>query len=111
GAPALVGLDRAELSVLVPACAADADLPLEAVLFGHGLFGSAEEYAQGSLLQRIADDHCVVVFATDWIGLSSRQLALAAFAVNDLNRAGALADMLGQSVVNFIALERLVRGE
>jgi hypothetical protein len=80
------------------------------VVFGHGLFGSAEGYIGDNFLQQIANDNCVVVVAGDWIGLTERQITSAALSANDLNRSHALVEKLGQAVINFIALEQLVRG-
>ena len=79
-------------------------------LFGHGLFGSGEGYIEDDLLQELANDNCVVVLAGDWIGLTERQITSAALSANDLNNSHALVEKLGQSVINFIALEHLVRG-
>src|SRR5678810_804242 len=80
------------------------------VVFGHGLFGSAEGYIGDDFLQQIANDNCVVVVAGDWIGLTERQITSAALSANDLNKSHALVEKLGQAVINFIALEQLVHG-
>jgi hypothetical protein len=111
GAPVLDdALGTANLAAIIPACVTTAELPLETVIFGHGLFGTGAGYVEDRFLQEIANEHCVVIFASDWIGLSERQLSLAAFAANDFNKSNALSEMLGQGVINFIALEHLVRG-
>ena len=85
------------------------ELPL--MVFGHGLFGTGEEYLTDGFLQEVANDYCMIVVASDWIGLSARQLADAARAANDLNRVNPLTDKLGQAVVNFVALQELARGQ
>jgi hypothetical protein len=51
-----------------------------------------------------------VIVAGDFIGLTSRQFALAPLAVNDLNRGPQIVEKLAQSVIDFIALESVTRG-
>jgi hypothetical protein len=51
-----------------------------------------------------------VIVAGDFIGLTNDQLTLAASAANDFNESGSLAEMLEQSVIDFISLEQIVRG-
>ena len=100
----------ANFAAAIPACVTTEPLPIPVVIFGHGLFGSAEGYITDTFLQEIANDNCVVVVAGDWIGLTERQITSAALSANDLNRSHALVEKLGQAVINFIALEHLVRG-
>jgi len=110
GVPAMDGMYPANFAAAIPACVASEPLPIPVVVFGHGLFGSAEGYIGDDFLQQIADDNCVVVVAGDWIGLTERQITSAALSANDLNRSHALVEKLGQAVINFISLEQLVRG-
>ena len=110
GLPKLDGTFSANFSVVIPACATTATLPLPTVIFGHGIFGSAEGYIEDNFLQEVAQNKCFVIIAGDFIGLTERQIATAAFAVNDLNRSHAMSEMLGQSIINFISLEQLTRG-
>lgn len=108
--PAMDGMYDANFAATIPACVTTAALPIPVVLFGHGLFGSAEDYVNDNFLQEIANDNCVVVVAGDFIGLTERQITSAALSANDLNRSHALVEKLGQSVINFIALEHIIRG-
>ncbi len=112
GEPTLDGMYDANFAAVVPACVAEAgtELPIPVVLFGHGLFGSGSEYVMDDLLPTIANQFCVVVVAGDFIGLTSRQVAVAARAANDVNTLDRLVDKLAQSVINFIALSHMVRG-
>jgi hypothetical protein len=110
GVPELDGVYHANYSAVIPACVATEPLPIPVVVFGHGLFGSAEGYVGDTFLQEVANDNCVVVVAGDWIGLTERQITSAALSANDLNRSHALVEKLAQGVINFIALEHLVRG-
>ena len=108
--PELDGMYDANFSAVIPACVATEPLPIPVVVFGHGLFGSAEGYVGDTFLQEIANDNCVVVVAGDWIGLTERQITSAALSANNVNRSHALVEKLAQGVINFIALEHLVRG-
>mgnify|MGYP001821895941 CR=1 FL=1 len=110
GTPQLTGTFDAPFGLLIPKCAETAPLPLPVMVFGHGIFGSGADYLDDNLMQDVAQDYCFIVAAGDFIGLSERQIALSAFASNDVNMVWDLTEKLGQSVINFIALEHLVRG-
>jgi hypothetical protein len=111
GAPMMNGLrSDARFAAIIPDCVQTQPLPRPTIIFGHGLFGSAEEYLNDDFVAQLAEDHCFVIIAGDFIGLTSRQLALAPLAVNDLNRGPQIADKLGQSVIDFMALENLAHG-
>src|SRR5690606_3763766 len=85
-------------------------LPRPTIIFGHGLFGSGEEYLTDDFVIDLAQDYCFVIIAGDFIGLTSRQLALAPLAVNDMNKGTGITEKLAQSVIDFIALETITRG-
>lgn len=108
--PVADGLRDARFAALIPACVTTETLPRPTIIFGHGLFGSSEEYLDDDFVIDLAQDHCLIVIAGDWIGLTSRQLALAPLAVNDLNRGPQITEKLAQSVIDFIALESITRG-
>jgi hypothetical protein len=80
------------------------------IVFGHGLFGSGEDFLNDSFLMKVANDNCVVGVATDWIGLSMNNVATAAYAVNDINKFPFVVDKLAQSVISTMALARIIRG-
>jgi hypothetical protein len=109
GRPMLNGTHPARFAAIVPSCVASAELPRPAIVFGHGVFGSAEEYLDDGFVQDLAEDYCFIIIAGDFIGLTKRQLAVAPLATNDLNRAPWLTDKLTQSIIDFIALEYLTR--
>jgi len=108
--PELAGLRDANFAALVPACVTTMPLPRPAIVFGHGLFGSAAEYLDDQFVIDLAQKYCLVIVAGDFIGLTSRQLALAPLAVNDMNKGPAIAEKLAQAVIDFIALETITRG-
>ncbi len=110
GGPELDGTYTANFAAIVPRCVTSAQLPVPALLFGHGLFGTGQDYVENDLLQQLANDQCVVILAGDWIGLTQRQIGSAVLSASDLNKSHALVEKLAQSVINFIALEHLVRG-
>lgn len=85
-------------------------LPRPTIIFGHGLFGSSQGYLDDGFVQQLAEDHCLVIIAGDFIGLTSRQLGAAGLAVTDLNRGPTITEKLAQSVIDFMALESLARG-
>lgn len=110
GTPTVMGMRDANFAAIVPSCVADQPLPRPTVLFGHGLFGSAEDYLDDGFTIDLAEDFCFVVIAGDFIGLTMRQLALAPLAANDVNQVFWITDKLQQSIVDFISLEQLMRG-
>ncbi|HEY6178485.1 MAG TPA: hypothetical protein VIX73_28725, partial [Kofleriaceae bacterium] len=110
GAPQMRGLRDAHFAAIIPACVATQPLPRPTIIFGHGLFGSSDETLSDGFVLQLAEDHCLVMIAGDFIGLTSNQVAAAALAVTDLNRGATITEKLAQSVIDFIALESLARG-
>jgi len=110
GRPLMQGMRDANFAAIIPKCAETAQLPLPVIVFGHGLFGSGTDYLDDNFLFRVADQFCFVVVAGDFIGLTDRQITVAALAANDLNMASGITEKLAQSVIDFISLEHLVRG-
>lgn len=107
GAPVVMGTSEATAVALIPTCAT-AQAPAGILLFGHGFFGSIDE-AQGGYMRRVARDLCVVVVGGEWRGMMEDDLAVAAGALNDGNRALAFGERILQGIVDFIALEQLAR--
>jgi hypothetical protein len=110
GRPQHSGMRDAQISVIIPRCVEEATLPIPVMIFGHGLFGSGAGYLDDRFFQQVSDDYCFVVLAGDWIGLTERQIGIAALAVNDLNLAGGITEKLAQSVIDFIAIQHAIRG-
>src|SRR5262249_42418368 len=103
GTPELAGTHDARLAVMIPDCVNSQPLPRPLVVFGHGLFGTGEDYLAKSFVIDIAEQLCAVVVAGDFIGLT-------ATAITDLNHAPEISEKLAQSVIDFIALDALARG-
>lgn len=110
GLPQLEGMRDASFAAIIPNCVQTQPLPRPVIIFGHGLFGSAEEYLDDDFVADLAEDHCFIIIAGDFIGLTSKQLALAPLAVNDLNKGPQITEKLEQSIIDFIALENAARG-
>jgi len=110
GVPKAQGLRDAQFAAIIPACVATQPLPRPTIIFGHGLFGSSAGYLDDGFVKQLAEDHCLVILAGDFIGLTDRQLATAANAVTDLNLGNTVTEKLGQSIVDFMALESIARG-
>ena len=110
GAPQMQGMRDANFAALVPQCVTTQPLPRPTIIFGHGIFGSAAGYLDNDFVQSIANTYCFVILAGDFIGLTDRQLQLAPLAVNDMNRGNQITEKLGQSIIDFIALETITRG-
>jgi len=110
GAPRMHGLRDARFAAIIPKCVETQPLPRPTIVFGHGLFGSSADYLSDGFVQQLAEDHCLVIVAGDFIGLTSRDLGAATDAVTDLNRGAEVTEKLAQSVIDFMALESLTRG-
>lgn len=112
GLPTNNGLRDARFAAIIPKCVTDGSYPLPrpTIVFGHGLFGSAEEYLDDDFVGDLAQDHCLIIVAGDFIGLTSRQLQLAPLAVNDMNRGTQISEKLAQSVIDFMSLGAVARG-
>ncbi len=108
--PVMDGMRNARYAALVPECVKTQPLPRPTIIFGHGLFGSGEEYLENDFVIDLAQKYCFVILAGDFIGLTSRQLALAPLTVNDGNRGPGITEKLAQSVIDFMALETIARG-
>ncbi len=93
----------------------DPATPAPLTVFGHGLFGSGDDYLLGSIgedaIRPMAAEAGEVVVATDWIGLTNEDLQdIALEVIEDLGRLTMVTDRLAQSLVNNVALVELVRG-
>ena len=108
GVPSLVGTTRFKFAAIVPHCV-EAVGPRPLLVFGHGLFGGAEETLRNSLLLDVAEDQCVVIVSTDWIGLAEDDVTNAILAVSELSAFRGLVEKLPQGVVNTMALMRIAR--
>jgi hypothetical protein len=80
--------------------------PGRAVVYGHGLLGSAgESNSFGSLI----NTQTIVLCATDWIGMSTNDIVNVAGILNDLSNFPTLPDRVQQAHINFQFLARLMK--
>jgi hypothetical protein len=82
-------------------------VPARASLYGHGLFGSADEVDAGNV-QDMANEHNFVFCATDWVGMSTADIPNAVAITLDLSSFPSLTDRLQQAALNFLFLGRLM---
>ncbi len=109
GQPALNGFIDTPVTVAIPKCAETAAGPIPYVIFGHGLFGNGRDYLENTGILHAVNRLCVVVVATDWLGLSSNDIADLAGILNDLNNIYIITDRLQQGHVNTLAMTRLFK--
>lgn len=112
GLPSSDGLRDARLTVVVPACVTepDAALPRPVLVFGHGLFGNGADALRNPSLHALAQASCVVLVGGDFIGLTNRQIDVAATVAGDIDKAAYVTEKLAQSVIDFMALAQVTRG-
>jgi hypothetical protein len=80
--------------------------PGRALVYGHGLLGSAGEVnAFGGLI----NTYKIVICGTDWVGMSTGDLGNVATTLNNLSNFPTLPDRLQQAHVNFQFLARLMK--
>jgi hypothetical protein len=108
GKPAVRGIGKAKIVVHIPQCAATATAPLPVLVFGHGLFGNAQTELSSDYEKQVGDTLCMVQIGTDWIGLSSADVAtLSTVVLNDLNQIEIITDQLQQAHLNAQVMTRL----
>ncbi len=97
---------RARLICLVPRSVTGSH-PGRPLMYGHGLFGGAEEILSGPLT-RLAASARSVTCATDWRGMSREDLPNVAVILPDLSHFPELVDRTQQGMLNFLFLGRLM---
>ncbi|HMG26401.1 MAG TPA: hypothetical protein VKH36_06245, partial [Acidimicrobiia bacterium] len=109
GQPALNGTIDAPVTVAIPRCADTATAPIPYLVFGHGLFGNGRDYLQNTGILHALNRLCMVVVATDWLGLSSNDIGDVVSILNDLNNIYIITDRLQQGHVNTLTMTRLFK--
>ena len=95
-------VQQARFVCIVPS-SASASNKARALLFGHGLFGSAANVDAAAPLAVAAN---AVICATDWSGMSTEDVPNALAISADLSAFPTLADRLQQGILNFLFLGR-----
>ena len=81
--------------------------PGHAMLYGHGLLGSADE-VNDSVIESMAGVGNFVVCGTDWLGLASQDVATDAGILTDFSHFPILPDRGQQGMLDFLFLGRLM---
>jgi hypothetical protein len=107
GLPTRNGTWSANFDCIIPRSAVDGTpSPARPSLYGHGLFGGADEVESG-LLQELASEHGFVFCATDEIGMSASDvLPVVVPITSDVSNFPKLADRLQQGLLNELYLGR-----
>ncbi len=102
---------KAPFVVHIPQCAKTAPLPLRVMIFGHGLFGTAEGEMDSGYEKSVINTLCMIQIGTDWIGLAYYDLPdVIVYTVRDMNYFSIITDRLQQAHGNAIMLARLIKG-
>ncbi|MCL4557183.1 MAG: hypothetical protein M1491_00845 [Deltaproteobacteria bacterium] len=107
GLPKYVGQASYPLVVHIPACVTDTTLPIPIMVFGHGLFGTAQSEMESTYQESVIDQLCMVQVGTDWIGLSLNDAVNAILAIQDMNQFPLITDRLQQAQINVVTMARL----
>lgn len=109
GQPMATGFYKVPFTALVPKCAEQATNPVGIMIYGHGLFGTADlvETAGG---RHAAAGTCMVALATDLRGMSTPDVPNIALALNDANGTPRVFDVIIQGLMNHVALVQIARG-
>lgn len=108
GAVRLVGTTTFRATVIVPASVRDAFLPGKPLLFGHGFFGTRSE-AESSAVRRIANETGRVLFAIDWLGMSTEDIGIVSTSLGqDVSEALRFGERLPQAMMNWLTLSELI---
>lgn len=110
GDPEFQGTEEIPFTAIVPASLLEGDAPGPLVTFGHGLFGNAEGTLSNVLAVGIAENLDGVLVATDWHGMSAKDLGFLATALTNVSSFYMIGDNLQQGMVNQMALTRSMLG-
>jgi hypothetical protein len=111
GMPVSRGPADATMWLAVPQCARTATAPIPIVMFGHGLFSSAQAIiVETDLRQTVYNKVCAVYASTDWLGLSTDDVpTVLGKVVGDPGAFPFVTDRLQQAHVNMHVLTRLLK--
>ncbi|MGC8756763.1 MAG: hypothetical protein ACP5QW_09635 [bacterium] len=107
GLPEYVGQAGYPIVVHIPACITSTTLPIPIMIYGHGLFGSAQGEMETHYQERLINQLCMVQIGTDWIGLSSNDIGNASIAIADFNKLPLITDKLQQAQINVVVMTKL----
>ena len=110
GAPVYSGVEDISFTVIVPPgmLAGSAAGPL--ITWGHGLFGEADGTISNKSVIAAAEASGATLVATDWHGMSSKDLGFLATALTDVGKFYMVGENLQQGMIIQIALTRTLLG-
>lgn len=108
GLPAVQGFYQIPFNAIVPACAGASPTPVPMVAYGHGLMGSSGE-ATGGVQRTTSAELCMPFVGTDMRGMSEVDLAAVARALNQIDRADEVMEVIEQGMANHITLVHAMR--
>lgn len=113
GRPVRTGFVEAPFTAIIPRSAADAVRaggdPVRLVTYGHGLFSTRYEVLT-DFMTTTADEHPMVVVATETDGLAIADQLTVVTALTELSQFSAVMDRVRQSILNTVLLPRSFAG-
>jgi hypothetical protein len=112
GVPTVRAMSGFPVTIEIPQCVADgtATGPIPYIVFGHGLFGNAHDTLQDTNLLTVANNFCMVLVGTDWLGLTDTDLPNLTDVIGDFNKFVFVTDHLQQAHVNAQVMAHLLAG-
>lgn len=98
-----------EVTAIIPASVRDQFGPADAILYGHGFFGSQNEI-EFTNRRAIANEAGRILFAIDWVGMSLEDIGVVSGAIgNQVYEALRFGERLPQAMVNWLTLTKVLR--
>jgi hypothetical protein len=110
GLPKYAGQGGYPIVVHIPACITNTTLPIPIMIYGHGLFGSAQGEMDTDYQESLINKLCMVQIGTNWIGLSVDDISNAALAMSNFNKLPLITDRLQQAQINVVIMTKLALG-
>jgi hypothetical protein len=106
----LAGVTTFSVTAIVPASVRDGFSAGAPLLFGHGFFGTRSE-VESAAIRRIADETGRVIFAIDWLGMSTEDVGVVSTSLGEtVSEALRFGERLPQAMMNWLTLSELIAG-
>jgi len=110
GLPVLQGTEEVEFAAYIPNVVLQNLEPKELLLWGHGLFGSGPPIVENLDVHLMGETLAAPMAATDWHGMSTKDLVFLMSALADVSKFYQLGESLQQGMVVKNALTRSLMG-
>lgn len=108
GNPKIRGLGEFRFQVHIPRCVKGRKGPVPILVFGHGLFSSANGEMDSGYQRQLIDRLCMVQIGHNWLGLSEMDRGhVAVNVVTDFNNTPHITERLQQAQINGVAMIRM----